>query len=37
MSTTLTIELLVHFQRNGKGNRKELCVGTEPLTLATAR
>jgi hypothetical protein len=37
MSTTLTIELPVHFQRNGKGNRKELCVGTEPSTLPPGR
>ena len=29
MSTTLTIEVPVHFQRSGHGSRKELCAGAE--------
>jgi hypothetical protein len=37
MSTTLTIDLPVHFQRNGKGSRKELCAGTEPSRLPPGR
>ena len=37
MSTTLTIELPVHFERSGKGSRKEICAGTEPSTLPPGR
>jgi hypothetical protein len=29
MTTTLTIDLPVHFQRGGRGNRKELRSGME--------
>jgi hypothetical protein len=37
MSTTLTIELPVHFQRAGHGSRKELCAGASAPALAPCR
>jgi hypothetical protein len=37
MSTALTIELPVHFQRIGHGSRKELCAGTEAPALPPGR
>jgi hypothetical protein len=37
MSTTLTIELPVHFQRIGHGSRKELCAGAETPALPPGR
>jgi hypothetical protein len=37
MSTTLTIELAVHFQRCGHGSRKELCAGAEAAALPPGR
>lgn len=37
MSTTLTIELPVHFQRGGHGSRKELYFGTETPPLPPGR
>ncbi len=37
MSTTLTIELPVHFQRGGKGRRKELRSGVETPALPPGR
>jgi hypothetical protein len=37
MSTTLTIELPVHFQRCGQGSRKELRSGTEAPPLPRGR
>jgi hypothetical protein len=37
MSTTLTIELPVHFQRGGRGSRKELCSGVEATPIPPGR
>ena len=37
MSTTLTIELPVHFHRCGHGSRKELRCGAEPAPLPPGR
>jgi hypothetical protein len=37
MSTTLTIELPVHFQRCGRGSRKDLRPGAEAPTLPPGR
>jgi hypothetical protein len=37
MSTTLTIELPVHFQRCGRGRRKELRSGVEAASLPPGR
>jgi hypothetical protein len=37
MSTTLTIELPVHFQRGGRGSRKELRSGVEAVPLPSGR
>jgi hypothetical protein len=37
MSTTLTIELPVHFHRCGQGSRKELRSGTEAMPLPPGR
>jgi hypothetical protein len=37
MSTTLTIELPVHFQRVGRGSRRELHTGTQPSALPPGR
>jgi hypothetical protein len=37
MSTTLTIELPVHFQRTGHGSRKELCAGASAAALPPGR
>jgi hypothetical protein len=37
MSTTMTIELPVHFHRCGRGSRKELCSGVEAPPLPPGR
>jgi hypothetical protein len=37
MSTTLTIELPVHFQRAGHGSRKQLCAGSEAPAVPLGR
>jgi hypothetical protein len=37
MSTTLTIELPVHFQHGGRGSRKEMHAGTPKLALPPGR
>ena len=37
MSTTLTIELPVHFHRGGRGSRKELRCGVAPPSLPPGR
>jgi hypothetical protein len=37
MSTTLTIELPVHFQRTGHGSRKQLCAGAAAATRPPGR
>jgi hypothetical protein len=37
MSTTLTIELPVHFQRCGHGSRKQMCSGVETPPLPPGR